>query len=359
MYTLGQDMRQVLIAQTVVLSFSVLFLYWLARLILPPVAAFVAGLLAGFSPWGAVLAGLPLTEGLFLLLLVLIFLSMKLPERVVHKSAILLSGACVGLLTAAAVMVRPIWPLVIMIGLALVFLYGPTKKGSWLLLAAMLVFAVAPLAFWKERNREMKGFNGLSDISGKTAWQYLAQRVNAQINGQDRFALKNRATLDESNWELPVQNANDERWRRAKFVLREHPIITIYCFLVSAAEHAIHPSPDVLTPAKLNFDRDFYVLAILWGGLLILAYLGWRSTPDPGLDNGVADRLWLLVVMVICLLLTLSSGVSFGAGSRHRAPLELIVPLMAAAGMVRGSRAFQRLCWLYHETPSAQVSDQK
>jgi hypothetical protein len=30
----------------------------------------------------------------------------------------------------------------------------------------------------------------------------------------------------------------------------------------------------------LNFYRDFLLLALLWGGLLVLAYLGWRHTPD-------------------------------------------------------------------------------
>jgi hypothetical protein len=49
-----------------------------------------------------------------------------------------------------------------------------------------------------------------------------------------------------------------------------------------------------------------------------------------------------LTFLVICLLLTLSSGISFGAGSRLRAPLELIVPLLAAVGLVRAIRTFHR-----------------
>lgn len=82
---------------------------------------------------------------------------------------------------------------------------------------------------------------------------------------------------------------------------------------------------------------------LLWGALLILAYLGWRCTPDPERDNGMIDRGWLLTILIVCFLLTLSSGISFGAGARLRAPLELIVPLLAAVGLVRVIRAFQRV----------------
>jgi hypothetical protein len=59
----GQDSRVLLIAQTVVVSFEVLAMYALAALILAPLPAFLAALLAAFSPWSAVLAGFPLTEG--------------------------------------------------------------------------------------------------------------------------------------------------------------------------------------------------------------------------------------------------------------------------------------------------------
>src|SRR5215813_5887640 len=75
------DLRTVLIIQAFILSFEVLVLYWLARRILPPLTAFMAGLLAAFSPCGAVLAGLPMTDGLYLLLLALIFFTMKLTSE--------------------------------------------------------------------------------------------------------------------------------------------------------------------------------------------------------------------------------------------------------------------------------------
>lgn len=343
MLLVGCDLHNVLIVQTIILSLSVLVLYWLARRILPPVMAFTGSLIAAFSPWGAALAGLPLSDGTFLLLLVSLFFILKLIQEVNTPIPLVLGALCVGMLTAALVLVRPVWPLVILIAGALLFCCGLRRKGVWLSLAIMLVCAVVPLSLWQARNQHEAYFDGLSDISGITAWRYLASRVTAQAHGIDRHTLAKATLLDDQSWQLSVQEADQERWRRAKAVFRNYPILTIYSFTLSAAEHMIHPSPDVLTPARLNFSGDFVILALLWGGLLILACIGWWCAPDPKGDDGITDRNWLSMMLLVCLLLTLSSGISFGQGSRLRAPLELIVPLLAGIGLVRTIRAFQQI----------------
>jgi hypothetical protein len=57
----------------------------------------------------------------------------------------------------------------------------------------------------------------------------------------------------------------------------------------------------------------------------------WNSgSADPAID-----RNWLTAMLMIGILLTLTGGVSFGAGARYRVPLELIVPLLAGVGLVR------------------------
>jgi 4-amino-4-deoxy-L-arabinose transferase-like glycosyltransferase len=336
MSLVGRDLHTVLILQAVVLSFQVLALYWLARRILPSIMAFLGGILAAVSPWGAVLAAVPLSDGLFLLVLALIFLALKLTEAAHSRGTILLGGGCVGLLTAAAVLVRPISPLVLLTAGALFLRYGPTRKGVWLLLAVMLACSLTPLALWTERNRREAQFTGLSDIMARNAWVHLAWRVKAQASGQDyRVKDKSWARLDKGELSLPPQEAYDEHWRRAMAVFREHPVLTAYCFIRSAAEHALHPSPDVLRPARMNFFGDFMVLALLWGVLLFLAFLGWACTAHQQWDVGVFDRGFLLMILVICLLLTLSSGIVYGNGARLRASLELIVPLLASIGLLR------------------------
>jgi hypothetical protein len=200
---------------------------------------------------------------------------------------------------------------------------------------------------WVVRNGQQAHFYGLSDISGKTAWRYLASRVIAQANGSDadRWAVGQAIVDDELTWHLPVQQADDERWRRAKAVFREHPLLTVSSYFRSVAEHLVHPSPGtVLTPARLNFPGDYWVLAGLWGGLLTLAYVGCRKGQYGILgEEDKVDRSWLLTILAMCLFLILLTGLSYGGGARFRAPLELIVPLLAGVGLVRVVRFFKRM----------------
>ena len=113
MLLVGRDLRSVLFAQVVILSLGPLILYWLARRILPPVMAITGGLIASFSPWGAVLAGAPMSDGLFLFLLTAIFFLMKIVSNYRSRKA-LPGAALIGLLTGLAVLVKPIWPLIIL-----------------------------------------------------------------------------------------------------------------------------------------------------------------------------------------------------------------------------------------------------
>lgn len=335
-----EDLRTILVVQTIVTSWSVVFLYWLARRIVPPVMAFTGALLAAFSPWGAVTAGFALTEGVYLLNLALLFFVIYLVvEHTTKLSAILVGGAFIGLLTSAAVLVRPIWPLVVLVAIALFLLCGDQRKKAWVLVAVMLISAASPLYLWKIRNQREAQFDGLSIISGVNAYQYFAPAVKAQLKGAegDRWAMLKAARMEEQRWSqgLSVQETNDERWRRANAFFRAHPFLTVYTFGLNAGEALIHPHPQILKPAGLNFLGDTWVLAGWWVALLMLAGLGVSCTPDRDRDGGVIQRKWLVAILAICLSLTLASGIAYGAGSRLRASMELIVPLLAAIGLTR------------------------
>jgi len=205
-----------------------------------------------------------------------------------------------------------------------------------------------PVALWAVRNGQEAHFYGLSDISGKAAWWCLGSRVLAQANGSDAERWEIRRTIfddeDTLKANFPVRQADDERWRRAKAIFREHPFLTVYSFSRSVAEHLVHPSPEiVLTPAGLKFPGDYWVLAGLWGGMVALAWLGWRGTSNHAVSVAGVDRGWLLTILTVCLFLTLLSGVSYGGGSRFRASLELIVPLLAGVGLVRVGQYFKHV----------------
>jgi len=350
----GEDLRTVLVVQTIVTSWSVVFLYCLARRILPPVVAFTGALLAAFSPWGAAQSGFALTEGVYLLNLAMVFYVMHLVvEDTTKIYAVLLGGGAIGLLTSAAVFVRPIWPLVPMVAIALFLLCGDNRKKAWILVVVMLLSAVSPLYLWKARNLREAQFDGLSTISGVNAYRYFAPSVKAQLKEAegDRWAMRDAAVEEERQWRsegLSVQEMNDVRWRRANAIFLEHPMLTAYTFALNAGEAIIHPNPQILKPAKLNFPGDTWVLAGLWVALLILAGGGLWKTLNGDRDVGVIQRKWVLAFLCICLLLTLTSGIAYGAASRLRVPLEIIVPLLAAIGLIRLSSMLRKY-WLQRE----------
>lgn len=338
MTVFGKDLRILLIVQTIIVSFSVLVLYWLARRLLPPLTAFVGALLAALSPWGAVRAGFLLTDGLFLLMLALLFLVMYIVVRNTRTlGMIIVGGSVVGLLTSAVVFVRPVLPLIPMVAIVLFAFYPDKRVRAWMLAATMMLCALIPLHLWKMRNLQEAQFHGFSDVSGKAAWQWLASSVQGQVPGasMDRWALLRAAELAEEKWTLSLQQADDERWRLANGVFRDHPFLTIYTFGINAAEAFIHPQPGTLTPARVNFQGDGVMLAGIWATFLLCAALGMHHAWTSGQTDGVMDRNWLLAILIICGVLTLSGGVAFGAAARYRIPLELIVPLLAGVGLVR------------------------
>jgi len=333
----GSDLRRVLLVQTVLLSSGPLILYALARMIFPPLTAFVAGLISAFSPWAAILATVPLSDGLYLTLLTVLFLLMKICKDLDATHALVVA-ASIGLLTGVAVLVRPLWPLGVLIPSAFLYYAGLRQKRAFFLAAVILVCALAPLSIWRERNEKEARFNGLTDLAGETAWQYLASRVRAEASGQDRFHVVAQAEQEERAWGLPrwSEEIDKERWRQANVIFAAHPFLTAYSVARSTIEHVIHPSPDVLTPARLNFRGDVIALAILWAGLLSTAAYG-LGVLVSGAERMrfEADYRLLMVMLAICLVLTLISGISFGQGARLRAPMEAIVPLLAAVSLAK------------------------
>ena len=333
-----QDLRTLLLTQAIIVSVSVVILYWLARHILPPLMAFTGAVLAAISPWGAVRAGFLLTDGLFLLVLALLFFAMYAVVRFARTTgAVLLGGSVVGGLTSGAVLVRPVFPLIALVALVLVALYPERRVRVWLLVAAMLVCALVPLHLWKMRNLQEAQFHGFSDVSGKAAWQWLASSVKAHVPGAsgDRWAMLKSAEDDETHWTLSLQQADDERWRLAKEVFTAYPVTTVYVFVRNGMEAFVHPEPDILAPAGLRFAGDTLVLGGVWMAFIVCAVVGMCHVWSETQPSEVIDRNWLLVLLIICSAMTATAGVSFGAGARYRMPLELIVPLLAGVGLVR------------------------
>jgi 4-amino-4-deoxy-L-arabinose transferase-like glycosyltransferase len=301
--------------------------------------AFAAAMLAAISPWGAVLAGIPMSDGLFLLLLAVVFFGLVLTVQARTTLGTVVGAIGTGLSVGADVLVRPVWPILIFIPAAFVFCYRAKLKAVLMVGGLVVLFAVTPVLLWEQRNQTTGHFNGLTDITGKAAWRYLAARVEAEASGRDRYEVAVAFDLEDRHWQLSVQEADNERWRRAMEVFKRHRFLTVYSFFRSAMEHVLHPSPDVLVAARLSFPGDFFALAICWSVSLILALLGCLCTPDAKWDGGEIDRRLLFALFATASSITLLSGMSFAAGSRLRTPLELTIPLLAAIGLIRLARA--------------------
>jgi hypothetical protein len=140
------------------------------------------------------------------------------------------------------------------------------------------------------------------------------------------------ARLEESKWKMTIQQKDDERWHRAAVVFKSYPALTIYYFLLNGVENMVHPSPYVLSPGRLNFQGDYWALAALWMALLILVVIGLFYGAAGDAEHPHA-RSWMIAVLFVGVVLTFSSGLCFGAGSRYRVALELAVPLFAAVGL--------------------------
>ena len=347
----GKDVRTLLLVQTVILSLSVVVLYWLARCILPPTMAFTGAVLAAVSPWGAARAGFLLSDGLFLTALAVLFLLMYTVIRSARTSGAVLAGAsAIGLLTSGVVFIRPVFPLIGLVAVTMFLLYPEKRIRAWLLVTVMLLCALVPLQMWKMRNAEQAQFSGFSDVSGKAAWQWWASSVKGQVAGLqgDRWAMLRAAEEAETQWTFSPQEAHDERWRLANEVFRAHPFSTLYVFGLNALEALIHPQANILTPAALNFPGDTIALGVYWMAIVFCAAIGGWHIWGRGQATDSIDRKWILTMLIICLAITLTAGVSFGAGARYRIALELIVPLLAGVGLVRIVTAFReqrRLMW--------------
>lgn len=340
-----EGLRKVLITQAVILSWSVVILYWLARRILPAVMAFTGALLAAFLPWGAARAGYLMTEGFYALVLILLFYVMYLVvEHATKFPAILLGGGCIGLLTSAVVLVRPLSPLVLIVALALFLLRRDKGLKTWILVAVMLTCASTPLYLWKERNLREAQFDGISMTSGITAHVYFASSVKARFKGAagDLASVKRAAYEEEATWDLPLQVMNDERWRRVRALIEQHPFLSLYSFASNMGAAVLAPDPSILKAPRLNFAGDFWALGVMWVAYLSFALIGVCSPQDKEREDCVIRKEWLLGLLGMCLLLTVPSGLSFYGGSRFRAPLDLMVPLLAGVGLVRVVKYFKR-----------------
>ena len=257
-------------------------LYWLARTILPPVMAFTGCLLACFSPWSIVRSGLILTEGLYLLLLVLAFALIRSLEVAEKRTLATLWAVLAGIVVGAIVLVRPVWFIVPIMGTITFLRLGLKRKGVFLLVAVMLVSSIMPLHVWTLRNIEQGQFNGLSHVPGKAAWFYRGFTRKNPSGQYGSLAGHEERLSEDGGVGLPREKADRNRWNKKQHRCSLKPSLLNRVELLVECGRALHlPSPDSDTGTP-DFRGDFCLLALPWIGFLGLAYVGWRCSPDLG-----------------------------------------------------------------------------
>ena len=175
----GDNLEAALLIQTAALSSAGVLVYFLAvRLFREKNVALIAAILFAVSPWYAASVGLPMTESLFVTLLIISFLLMHLTCCSSKSRQQMLFAFILGLTVSLAVLVRPVWPLVPLTALAVVWGCDFRRKQAWVMGLVTFVVAAIPIQVWVERNGVERDFPALSSIAGKkTSWLYLASRV--------------------------------------------------------------------------------------------------------------------------------------------------------------------------------------
>lgn len=333
---LGNDKRSVLLAQGALLSLIPLVGFFMAWLLLGYRIAFVSSLLLALSPWSIAWGARFCSDGPALLFLASILAGVVLlavsPNRPVRVGLIAL---LVGLLTAAYVLTRPLWPVIPCV-LVAVFLVQVNRTWVRRLIVVLIVgiSALTPVSLWVIRNARVANVATLSDIGVKTVYWYWAQRVRALEMGQDRFELKDKAMREDDAWQEDPETAAREYVKHGVGVLKSDPTLAAVAFSLNIAEQLLHPDSDVvLGGLGLSVRYGMLALGSLWVLLLILSGAGMWVVLWSGnlLDGG--RKYALLGIALILSVVVLSSGVSFGGGSRLRLPVGFLVFMFAAAAL--------------------------
>jgi hypothetical protein len=329
-------LRSALMIQVAILSFIPVIGFVTAWMLFGYRVGLTSSLLLALSPWSIAWDTRFCSDGLAMLFLALMLLWMAFMARFEKSSPkVKLAEVLLGLSTAAYVLTRPLWPIILFVVLSVWLVQRglPTVRRAAALLVVS-IFAVTPVAIWTLRNARVAGVVTVSDIGVKTAYWYWAQRVQAFKTGQDRFVLKNEAMRESGTWRGTPDEIVKQYAVHAAQILVDNPLLAFEAFIRDMAEQLVHPDAvTVFSGLGLEVRYGTIILAGLWVLVLLTSARGgwvvirsWRQ-----MDSG--QRGALLGMTLVISIIVLSSGVSFGGGSRLRLPAELLLSVLAALGI--------------------------
>ena len=334
----NNNYKWLLIVQNTIFVFIAIILYLIARFTLPKQYAFLAGVLIQLSPWQTVYSSAILTDSLSLFILSIIFLMVILLKRNISKPTILFTLSIVlGLLMACYVLVRPVVPLLILM-LGFVWFYLGYSKKILGVVCVVLIFSLSPILIWSVRNNNLFGTYALSHVSWSTAYKYWGLRTYAMATAQDKWAdttkLKYNNLWDEPIAGNTVKKSLNNYKERTIEIISQYPTKAALGFLLSNVETMLHPDPSILRRIGVKIQYDMIIFGALWFMMLSISVFGLYYIYFNIKTKINIDCDFILGMLMVCLLLSATLGISFGAGARLRMPMELIISILSSVGII-------------------------
>lgn len=160
--------------QSVLFSVSVMLLFRLASAYVPRRVAFFGALLYGVEPYTSFIVAYPLSESLFLFLIIA---SLYFFNKAIEFPGTLLTSLVGGTLLGVAALVRPIGlyliPLLFVVGCVLLL----HRKMGWKVLVVGFLACMFPLLLWAGRNAEQFGVWTVASKGPHTVYFYYVEQL--------------------------------------------------------------------------------------------------------------------------------------------------------------------------------------
>ncbi len=317
-----------------------------ARRVIGPTAAMMAGAVVALDPLQFASSGTILTESLATLTLVGIvavgvFVFARRNDEVRPRVVVAL-----GTVTAAAIMVRPtmyFFPLVGLVFLAFRFRDRPIRRLFALLLAfAMPIVVVA--GGWQVRNHYAVNSWQIAGAGAVTLYCYDAAAVQAQVNNRGMASARRELGCNPTGWDNlakacpawwgcdvphPLERGKsfDNMSRRGLHVLVRNPLQTAQVAFKGLVRETLGPGTDTVR-RFLNASSSpaltialFSWTLLLWMLALVGAFVALRSR---------LRAFWAFVIGIVVYVMVASAGAE--ADARFRTPIVPLLALLAAVG---------------------------
>jgi 4-amino-4-deoxy-L-arabinose transferase-like glycosyltransferase len=325
-------------------------------------AAWLAGLMAAFSPTGIGLAGQVMADQLFATLFAASIVAVALSVRSSRHASrwMWIAGIACGLAT----LVKPAglyWPFVLPV-LTWILAQAASSQMQWRAVAAAVALGLILPAMWAVRNYRVAGVFAVSTVDAQNLRYYLAPQAEEWASADDiptKAKLKKnrertmRRDIDDTET-LSPRDIVRRQWSESVAIFREHPAETFQAYLHNLRGHLTTPFNgfDYQFPNGGMTRRVMGRLEEVTGSTAaywVIGVLSAASLLPLLVRTNRRDPTWRMrVISVAAIVLIFGyvaglSGTTYGTGSRILFPAHIAVQLLMAAGVAALQRDLPRI----------------